>query len=58
MTYYTCIVPPPPDDLPGTPWHDREETLTRGAWRTRAEAYFWARAHLEGYPYQIKEIDP
>lgn len=55
MTYYSCIVPPPPDDLPGTAWHSREAELSRGAFRTRTLAYFWAREHLEGYPYTIKE---
>lgn len=55
--YYSVIVPPVPEDMPGTVWHDpnREMTLSRGSFRTWAKAYMWARAHLEGYPYSIKE---
>lgn len=58
--YFTVLVPPA---KPGheTEWHATTgpmagKTLSRGAFKTKAEAVQWAKDHLAGNPYTVKRI--
>lgn len=54
--YFSCVVPYCASAL--TEWHGDPEgsfsTLTRGAFKTEADAVAWARANLNGAPYSIR----
>jgi len=57
--YYTVLIPF--SDAP-TEWHPTESTgpfatLTRGSFKTAAEAHGWAASHLAGQSYSVKLID-
>lgn len=58
--YYTILIPAVPA-LYATEWHCKDTagpwahaTLTRGTFKTEADAIDWARAHLNGAPYSIR----
>ena len=58
--YYSVIVPYVQHGA--TEWHPTESTgpfskLSRGAFRTRAEAVTWAKSHLRRHPYSIKKFE-
>lgn len=56
--YWTVIIPPVPTSF-ATEWHDtsaRQDTLSRGAFSTKAEAIKWAKEHLRGAPYSVRKI--
>lgn len=48
-TYYSVILPPG-----HTQWHAPDRTLSRGAFKTRAEARAWAKRKVPGYKYTIR----
>lgn len=55
---YTVVIPWVPL-MQATIWHPTEQfgvwsVLTRGAFKTRAEARAWAKANLKGAPYSIR----
>ena len=59
--YWTVIVPWVPREFQ-TEWHPRDEEkggsfdpLTCGAFKTEGEAIAWARDHLGGTPYYLRE---
>lgn len=56
--YFTVAIPFAPHEF-RTPFHPDTDvgpfsTLTRGVFKTRAEAIAWARENLNGTPYTIK----
>lgn len=58
--YWTVIVPSVPAAL-RTPWHPTErggkfDPLTRGSFSSEEEAIGWAKEHLNGMPYSVREI--
>ncbi len=58
--YFTCIVPFVPAPF-RTEWHPSEKEgpfnpLSRGAFRTEAEALQWGKEHLNGMPYFLRWI--
>jgi len=64
-TYFSCIIPfagaytLPSGRYAVTEWHPTEATgpfsvLSRGAFRTVAEAHAWAKEHLDGFPYSLR----
>jgi hypothetical protein len=58
--YWTVLVPYSEERR--TKWHPTERfgpfaVLSRGAFPTPEEAHAWAKAHLEGQPYTLREID-
>ena len=60
--YYTVVIPWVPAGY-RTEWHPDTavgpfSTLTRGAFETVEGAIDWARAHLGGAPYSVKEVQP
>lgn len=52
LHYYTVLIPPSGHP---TKWHG-DTTLSRGAFRTRGAAHTWADEHLEGQPYEVREV--
>ena len=61
LSYYTVVIPFPRTG-PHTQWHPRSPVgpfavLTRGAFRTEAEAHKWAADHLEGTEYTVDLIE-
>jgi len=56
--YYSLSIP---HSSTPTEWHPTEATgpfavLSRGAFATEAEAHEWARTHLAGQPYSVREF--
>lgn len=61
LSYYTVVIPYPRTGLP-TRWHPTSPVgplavLTRGAFKTKAEAHQWAADHLEGTEYTVDFIE-
>lgn len=57
--YWSVLIPRVPTEL-STPWHPThpgETVLTRGAFKTEAEAIRWAQEHLNGTPYQTRTFE-
>lgn len=59
--YYSVVIPWVPR-AHASPWHPTEKegpfsTLTRGAFRSWAEAKHWAASHLGGTPYTIVKTE-
>ncbi len=59
--YYTVVIPYAPPER-ATQWHPTESTgpfstLTRGAFKTKAEAHAWAKKHLGGTSYSVYRKD-
>lgn len=57
-SYFTVVIPPvdKADGELGTQWHADGKTVTRGAYKTKAEADQWAKKNLRDYPYTVKRI--
>jgi hypothetical protein len=67
MLYWTVIVPSVPPEF-ATEWHpdrralappskDPFDPLSRGCFKSEADAIRWAREHLNGTPYSLKQYD-
>lgn len=52
-TYYTVVIPPNHEGR-ATKWHSHT-TLTRGVFPTPEKAHDWAKEHLGGTEYSVRE---
>lgn len=53
--YFTVNIPPAKEPGHMTEWHG-STTLTRGAFKSKAEADKWAKSKLKGAPYKVVKI--
>ncbi len=51
--YWTVVIPPAPAGTDRTLWHAPDQTITRGAFESEAEAVAWA-TRLNGLPYSLR----